>query len=208
MAIAAASALTLGVVTAAHAAAPVTQETDVFQVEDGAVVGSATLLRTKAGVTMNISTTVGGEMFDLPFAAPPDPGLGVDWSVGDATTNWFVIFNNPAGCTDPCGEDDVIDMILGADSAEVGIHYAAGHVAGTSMWNAAATLKVGDTSGLFLGSALMDPLTAEVHIVARSHGPMSTIPPGERGYSINSIDGGCGTNICGDAQAAVFAPAA
>ena len=76
------------------------------------------------------------------------------------------------------------------------------------MWNAAGTLRVGDDSNLLVGDVLMDALAAEVHIVARSHGSMSTIPPGERGNAINSVDGGCDTNTCGDAQAAVFAPAA
>jgi len=203
----AASALVLGVVTTAEAAPPVKQATDVFEVEDGDVVGSATLVRTPSKVTMNITTAVSGAMYDLPFDPPPADDVGADWSVGDATTNWFVIFNDPSGCTDPCGEDDVIDMILGDNSAQVGIHFAAGHVAGSPTWHAAGTLRVGDDSGLFLGDVLIDAFAAEVHVVARSHGAMSTIPPGERGYAINSIDGGCGTNLCGDAQAAIFPPA-
>ena len=61
---------------------------------------------------------------------------------------------------------------------------------------------------LAIDSMFKDAFAAEVHIVARSHGPMSTIAPGERGYAVNSIDGGCEPNICGDAQAAIFAPTA
>ena len=62
--------------------------------EDG-----ASLVRTNSGVSMRFSTTVGGELFDL-FAGP----LNVNWEVGDATTNWFVVFNNPEACSDGvCG---------------------------------------------------------------------------------------------------------
>ena len=191
----------------------------MVRLEDTAAVGSATLLRTPRGVHMNITTEVSGTMYDLPFDTPPGQGVGESWSFGDATTNWFVIFNNWEECTDnACGEDDVAAFLESLDPgppenpAGVGIHFAAGHVAGSATWNAAGTLKVGDERGLVVGEALAHAYSTEVHIIARSHGPMATIVPGERGDAINSLLGGCltvppsgdSTNTCGDAQAAVF----
>lgn len=192
----------------AAAAAPAVQQTAQVNEIDGTTnVGTATLIRTNSSVTMRMDTTVGGELFELPVGIP----LGVDWQVGDATTNWFVVFNEPDGCTDPCGEDDVIAALppgVGENPAKVGIHYAAGHVAGSSSWHSAGSLREGDTSGMLFGYPLLDARTAEIHIINRSHGPMSTIPPGERGNALNSVDGGCDSNTCGDAQAAIFLPPA
>lgn len=79
-------------------------------------------------------------------------------------------------------------------------------MAGASSWKAAGTLREGDDSGMLFGVPLQDAMTAEIHVIARSHGPMASIPPKERGYALNSVDGGCGANTCGDAQAAIFAP--
>jgi uncharacterized protein YjlB len=41
------------------------------------------------------------------------------------------------------------------------------------------------------GLPLQDAMTAEVHIIARSHGQVTTLLPGERGEALNSVDGGC-----------------
>ena len=207
LAIAASASALLATASVSSAAPAVRQTVDVVRIDGAANDGSATLTRTNSGVSMTMSTTVGGVKFDLPFSPPPDPGLGEDWEVGDATTNWFVVFNTPDGCTDPCGEDDVIAGIPEGGPAGVGIHYAAGHVAGSASWHSAGSLREGDTSGILFGLPLIDAMTAEVHIVARSHGAMASIPPGsERGYALNSVDGGCAANVCGDAQAAIFAP--
>jgi hypothetical protein len=206
--------------SSATAAPPVEQQTaEVFRFDGGSTDGgTATLTRTNNGVTMRMSTTVGGVKYALPFfppQSPTDPGLGESWEVGDATTNWFVVFNNPGECTDSCGEDDIIDghpisePEVPGGPAGVSIHYAAGHVAGSLSWHSAGSLREGDTSGMLFGLPLQDAMTAEVHLVARSHGPMADIPPGsERGLALNSLNGGCppnGPNVCGDAQAAVFA---
>jgi hypothetical protein len=208
LAIVASVSVMLATMASVSGAAPAVRQTvDVVRVDGASNDGSATLTRTNSGVSMTMSTTVGGVKYDLPFSPPPDPGLGESWEVGDATTNWFVIFNDPDGCTDPCGEDDVIAGIPDGGPAGVGIHYAAGHVAGSSSWHSAGSLREGDTSGMLFGLPLIDATAAEVHIVARSHGPMATIPPGsERGLALNSLDGGCPPNTCGDAQAAIFAP--
>ena len=205
LAVVATTSVVLATASVSGAAPAVRQTVDVIRIDGQANEGSATLTRTDSGISMTMSTTVGGEMFDLPFNPPPAPGVG-HWEVGDATTNWFVVFSNPDGCTDPCGEDDVIAGIPNGGPAQVSIHYAAGHVAGSSSWHSAGLLREGDTSTMLFGVPLQDAMTAEVHIIARSHGQMTTLLPGERGDALNSVDGGCGTNTCGDAQAAIFAP--
>jgi hypothetical protein len=202
----------VGMGSVSEAQPAVHQTVDVVRIDGGPNDGTATLVRTKSGVRMTMSTTVGGELFNLPANPPPAPSLGVSWEVGDATTNWFVVFSNPAGCTDLCGEDDVIagatDPNGEGGPAQASVHYAAGHVAGSSSWHSAGSLREGDTSGLVFPSVpLQDAMTAEVHIIARSHGPVANLEPGELGKALNSLNGGCDDdNICGDAQAAIFAP--
>lgn len=183
----------------------------VFMTGDGPAGGTTTLIRTADGVSMNISTPVGGQLVDL-FAGP----LDVDWEVGDATTNWWVIFNNPGACSpgdDPlvpeCGEDDVRAFFGGNNDPQIGLHFATGHVAGSATWKASASLREGDTSGLYFDSSpLLNAETAEVHVVVRSHGDPSNISPGERDDTIRTLFGGCDVNVCGDPQAAVFPPPA
>ena len=204
----------VGMATVSEAKPAVHQSVDVIRIDGQANEGTARLVRTNSSVSMSISTTVGGELFDLPFNGPPSPSLGVSWELGDATTNWFVVFSNPDGCTDPCGEDDVIAGIMDINvngqggPAQASVHYAAGHVANGSSWHAGGSLREGDTSGMVFPSVpLQDAMTAEVHIIARSHGPVANLEPGELGDALNSLNGGCDDdNVCGDAQAAIFTP--
>jgi hypothetical protein len=163
----------------------------------------ASMIRTDSGVSMRVRTTVGRELFDL-F----DGALGEDWEVGDATTAWFVVFNDPDKCSDGvCGENDVQDAAIGEDNgSEVGVHFATGHVAGSSRWRSAASLQEGDVSGMVFGLPLADARTAEIHVVIRSHGPAANLVPGDLAAAIGSIGGGCDINTCGDAQAAEFKP--
>lgn len=182
----------------AQAAPAVHQESDVYEFEDMDDVGDATLKRNNSGVTMNIKTAVSGELFD--FATP----LEVDWQRGDATTVWFVVFNEPWNCSDDeCGEDDVMAAFNG-NPAKVGVHFGTGHVAGGADFNAAASLKEGDMSGVLFGYGLMDSMAAEIHLVVRSHGPAANLTGPELADALHSVDGGCDTNTCGDPQFAVF----
>ena len=225
LAIVASSSVIFGMASVSGASPAAKQTVDVFRIDGEANDGTATLTRTNSGVSMRISTNVGGLMWDLPFSPPPAPDVGASWEVGDATTNWFVVFNNPGDCTpepppqNACGEDDVragIADFLDGEPYEGGpagasVHYVTGHVAGSSSWRAAGSLREGDTSGwLFPSVPLDDAMTAEVHIIVHSHGQMTDIMPGDRGEALNTVYGGCapdnGTNICGDAQAAIFAP--
>jgi hypothetical protein len=187
----------------ASAAPAIHQTADVNEFSGALVTDEgASLVRTDSGVSMQVSTTVGGELFDL-FAGP----LGVDWEVGDATTNWFIVFNAPDECTGGvCGEDDVLAAATGANNdPEIGVHFATGSVAGSSNWRSAASLRVGDESGLVFGFPLVKALTAEVHIIIKSHGPAADLVPGELAAALGTIDGGCDIDtVCGDPQAAVF----
>jgi len=206
IAIVAVSMMAIGVgTTLANHGVP--QTADVLRFDDMADVGDAKLVRTKSGVSMTIKSSVEGELFDF----VPGVFLGEDFTPGDATTNWFVVFNNSGNCDGDCDDGDVLDALIGGDPNDVmvDVMFATGHIAG-SQWRAAAHLSEGDTSGslrpLFglepIG--LTDAMTAEIHIIVRSHGPASNLTPDELADAISSVGGGCGTNACGDSQFAVF----
>jgi hypothetical protein len=81
---------------------------------------------------------------------------------GNAYTVWFVIFGDDPG-------------------PPVLVTYAAGHVVGGS--------GNGNFSGhLSVGDIFNNPLTAEVHLALRSHGP---VQPEMMPEQIQTIDGGC-----------------
>ena len=83
------------------------QTSPVFNGVSGAEDGAAWLRRSKDSVDGRIMTTV-----DI---------AGAPHSV------WWVIFNNPAGCSDPCGEDDVFNASGGAE-ADVAVFNASGAI--------------------------------------------------------------------------------
>jgi hypothetical protein len=108
---------------------------------------------------------------------------------GHAYTLWFVVFNNPAGCTPPeCGEDDIFDGDdLNADgivAAQIAIGNATGNVAkadGTAEFG--ARLKSGvdspghdivftpaDFGGEGVHLLNVSGEDAEVHLVVQTHG--------------------------------------
>ncbi len=196
----------------ALAGAAVHQSVDVTRFDGlGGDVGDASLVRTNSGVSMTIKSSIEGELFVI-----GGPGLnGNFFNPGDATTNWWVIFNEPGNCVGGCGEDDVLNSLGGGPllDAEVDVIFATGHVAG-SKWRAAAHLSEGDTKGSLrplFGAApigLIDAMTAEIHVVVRSHGPAKDIAPGQLDDAISTVFGGClgfgGTFDCGDSQAAEF----
>jgi hypothetical protein len=181
------------------------QPADVFEFDGGAVVGHASLTRGQNGVKLKVTTQVSGQLDNFGDL------LGVDWTTGDASTVWFVVFNNPDECDDGCGEDEVLKAAgeledPGNNAAGVGVHFGNGHVAGGEGFHSAARLKEGDMSGLLFGMGLKDAMTAEVHAVLRSHGPADELTGQQLSAALHSVDGGCEVNICGDAQAAIFKP--
>jgi hypothetical protein len=46
-------------------------------------------------------------------------------------TIWWIIFNNPKGCSDPCGEDDVFNASFGAE-ADVAVFNASGAISAST----------------------------------------------------------------------------
>jgi hypothetical protein len=156
----------------------------------------AQLARTDGGVSGSIHSV----------GLPPD----------HAYTVWWVVFNNPAGCVNGCGLDDVLAAV-GANAnnnpAGIGVFYAAGHYVGAhGVGGFGASLREGDTTycvpvgdGPF--SALCNPLvdadTADVHMVVRDHGPMI---PGQIIAQTSSFTGGCSAYACANVQAAIFEP--
>lgn len=182
----------------------VKETVDIFDFVNGGVVGSSTLHRNSNGLTVNFKAT--------------------DLIPGHTYTIWWVIWNFPENCADPgaCMDGD-----FGDPDVQVEVMYAGGHVAGGSgKGNFSAHLNENDASGtinplFFLPSygGLQDALTAEVHVVLRSHGPKV---PGIVNEQIGSYLGGCPTDFpygfppfteipdevgeCGDIYASIHQP--
>lgn len=158
---------------------------------------SVLLLRTEDGVSINVNTT------EMPEGA---------------FSNWWVIFDNPGACaTTPCSADDF--PVAAVDAA---VFFATGGVVGhdgTGHFRADLAVgqlpPTGDNSQWLFGTALDNPMTAEVHYVIRYHGPYiaglgqtTTFGGGcdvaSRGPFPNS--GPAGDFFCYDNQAAVIVP--
>ncbi len=184
---------------------------DVYWFADGTPVSDAwgTLRSNRNGATMVLHTN------SLPG--------------GHAFTVWWVVFNHPENCSAACGEDDIFvggDPANGPDwtqidSAGVSVVFGTGHVVGDDgVASFGSHLRAGDVSGhrevviapdFGQGPAgLLEPTTAEVHAVIRSHGaPLA----GHVHEQIGSFGGGCTPetggdlpegNACFDPQFAVF----
>lgn len=125
--------------------------------EDG-----ATVIRTETGVTasLNMPTPLPGS-----YIYPDGNAFQPTVLVGhpEVFTGWIFIFNNPAGCSDPCDLDD-----LGPTPARGGAYNFAGHIVGGSTLNLAGHISVGSTP--FLGAALDNPVGAEIHLAVAPHG--------------------------------------
>jgi hypothetical protein len=174
-----------GAVTSADTVLRTYQTKNVFQFGNPAnlMPGGATLYRAKQAVEMRVAT--GGLMANSSY------------------TVWWVIFNNPAACTVPCGMDD-----LGNPNVMASVLYAAGFVTGTgNTGNVTAHLETGPPASgvdVELGNGLEpgNGLGAEIHLVVRTHG---TTTPGIVDLQIGSFNGGC-TPTCANVQAAMFPP--
>jgi hypothetical protein len=149
---------------------------------------SATLVRTKKGVTMIIHTS------------GLDPGPHTVW--------WF-IYNNPEHCaTDPCRFVDFDNPDVQATTL-----YATGHViSNNGVGNFAAYLAEGDISGYTVPPnlpeqdvlGLVDARKAQIQLGVRSHGQRI---PGMVKKQISTFNGGCPPNSCENVQySTVFVP--
>jgi len=142
----------------AVAASAASRTAGVFRFADGSQVpgAQATLATLDSGARMTLRTS------ELP--------------AGHSVTVWWVVFNEPENCIDVhagfrCGPGD-LPPFGGDDSAVTSILYAAGHVVGGSgKATFSGHLSTGDTEGALFGPGLINPTTAEIHLVVRDHGP-------------------------------------
>jgi hypothetical protein len=161
----AASVGALGLVGSATASEQgVTSETeDIFgQGEDGPVVAEdgATLRRTKNGISMEVSMpTPESGTYTYPesgvFSGPGHP---------EGFTLWAFTFNDPDACDGACGGDDL------GQPAGGGAYFVSGHMIGGP--NLTLSGHVSKGSDPFGGSALSDPMGAEVHLAVAPHGAL------------------------------------
>jgi hypothetical protein len=103
----------------------------------------------------------------------------------EAFTIWWVVFNNPEACSDPCGADDIfVDGDPAGElneaqieAADIVAAYATGNVSnrkGRVKFTASLDeYEAPGTREIIFGDdvALKSASVAEVHLVARSHGP-------------------------------------
>jgi hypothetical protein len=187
---------------------PVVSTTSLEWAPDGpAVEGTeSTLVRMEHGLYAMINTT----------------GL----EPGDAVTLWWVIFNKPENCSNgQCGEDDVFLVdetgakltddvgasrpnVTGRAATEVSQLSGPGTIVDEGgRAKILARLPVGDTNETQFGSGLLYPMTADVHLILRTHGP--AVPSVVR-EQLTTEWGGCPEgwpkDPCRNVQLAVHVP--
>jgi len=150
----------------------------------------------------------------------------VELEPGDAYTMWWVIFNKPENCSDgECGLNDAFlfdangDQLLTDEGApqwnfpaHAATEFALGRATG-SVIDADGTaefrahLPVGDDNEFDFGPGLLNPFTAEVHLVIRTHSQMI---PGLLHEQLNTPWGGCPEgwpkDPCRNVQVAIHQP--
>ncbi|HZA67698.1 MAG TPA: hypothetical protein VE592_12145 [Geminicoccaceae bacterium] len=153
------------------------------------LAGAGILTRERGRVWANISAS----------------GLGQD----AAYTVWWVVFNNPSACSDPCGSDDLESLAV-----DPAIFYATGFITGEDgTANISAHLQAGripdgadtlvDANEDGVGLRRGNGFKAEIHLIVRSHGPILV---GLADQQIGSFAGACDVNVCADLQAVAFLP--
>lgn len=153
------TAIALAATTALAQPASATQpaQAGVYRFADGSRV---------SGAVSTLNTGAAGASFTLRTSGLP---------AGHTVTVWYVIFNRPQNCTHGelglrCGPGD-LPIFGGDDSAVTSVVYAAGHViGGAGDGGYAGFLAIGDTSGALFGPGLVDPTTADIHLVVHDHG--------------------------------------
>jgi hypothetical protein len=140
------------------------------------------------------------------FATISTSGLTPDHVV----TLWWAIFNNPEFCATPaCAPSD-----LNNPSVNGSLQFGGGQVVGANgRADFGGYLAVGDNTGFHLlpqfplmpnpAPGLVNPKSATIHLVIRSHGPASADPT-ILNQQLTSFGGGCSVNPCANVQAALF----
>jgi len=123
---------------------------------------------------------------------------------GDAVTLWMAVFNNPEFCaTSPCTPADFANPAVNGTLLNTG-----GRVIGPDgSATYGAFRAVGDTTGARpstgTGNGLVKPLSAEIHLVTRSHGPANLMDPMVLAQQLGMFNGGCPPNTCMNIHASV-----
>ena len=114
---------------------------------------------------------------------------------GTVATSWIAVFNTPAACaTNPCGMPDFSNPATHSALINTG-----GKVVGADGTATYGGFRaVGDTFGIFGGTfagGVIFPMTAEIHMVVRTHGVAST-DPAVLTQQLTMLNGGCPPNTC------------
>jgi len=183
----AAVVLTLVLAAAPVQAAVQRDTTPVRLFADTTVVGSSTLIRHADSIQMTLRTS------ELP--------------AGHVVTVWWVIFNHPefcqfgeaanpstgfAGTTCGAGDLGIVPGLVPDARVEPVVTRAAGHVTGASgTASFASYMSVGAPKGqVLLGSALTNPLGADVHLVVHDHDAIANLGNiGEEIHSFGALPG-------------------
>ncbi len=171
-------------------------DADVFIMDGGMVVGSATLKREKNGVRVEIETS--------------------SLEPGDAHTVWWLIFNNPDECDGSnfslgnCDNDGDFDFLSAVNGSVLNATGGVADEFGDATFNAFLPLGLIRLNRTAtgrerhrVGPGLQNPKGAEIHVVIRTHGPASGTPA-ELIEQMSTLDGGC--NPCKSVQRAIFVP--
>lgn len=148
---------------------------DEFQTGSG-ISGDATLTRSKDGLWLTIDAE--------------------NLVAGHAHTVWWVIFDNPRGCSDDDGDEGCGLGDLGRRSAQVTLVNGNGFVADGAGTSAGFETHLArhDVGGrqLLLGdpSGVDNPLLAEVHVIILSHGEAEE-DPADLALQTSTVDGFC-----------------
>lgn len=155
-------------------------------------VGSSKLVRTEKGIRADFTTS--------------------ELTAGQAYTLWFVVFNNPEECVITAEKPTCTDADIPNPKVEADFLYANGHViAADGNATFGGSLKKVDEGEYAYGTGfgelqclldaecddpttiatpgLKNPMTAEIHLVAHSHGPAQTGQTLKA--QLNSFLGGC-----------------
>jgi hypothetical protein len=123
---------------------------------------------------------------------------------GHVVTLWLAVFNNPEFCaTSPCTPADFANPAVDGTLFNTG-----GRVIGPDgKATYGAFRAVGDTAGarpnFGTGNGLVKPLSAEIHLVPRTHGPANLMDLAVLEQQLSMFNGGCPPNTCTSIQASV-----
>ena len=198
-------AFTVAASPSAQSADPIPTSTNqVFRFADGSSVEHSwsTLNRYDDGLAMTLHTD--------------------DLTPGDTYTIWWVVFNQPQNCSDGvCNDNDIFqfddagnmvtddagESLLNMDAieaAQISVQYATGSYVDDSIGHFAAAVGLGQVPGIVFGPGVVEPTSAEVHLVVRTHGEMIDTLFDEQ---ILTFAGACDINVCIDEQFSVHQPA-